>query len=616
MPDVSSGLPRDRLVSADAVARSIRSGQNVFVGTGCAEPGGLTRALESLVPGPEDVELISVFPVGRFDPASPATRRHSNRFFIAGGGHGTAGREIIDYVPIGLDKVAALLAARRLTVDVAMVQVSAPDARGYASLGIGVDLAPAALAVAKRVIAEVNPAMPRTHGDSLIHLGRIDMLVETDRPLCEFVHPAGDETMARIAAYVAAIIEDGSTLQIGMGSLPNHVLSLLGSRRDLGIHTDLLTDGVMELLEAGAVTGRRKGIFPGRIVASYCLGTGRLYDLVDDNPLFCFLPIEQVCAPETLARTGQLVAITEARAVDLAGQVCVDHLTGTFAGGPATQATFLHAAAHSPGGKPIICLRATADDGTSRIKPTLEQGDTVGIARADVHYVVTEFGSAHLFGRSVSERALALIGVAHPDHREGLLDAAKQSGLVASRQTLPSMRAYAVEAERRVRLKNGREALLRPARPIDAAGLRALFHQLSPTDAYLRFSQPIRSIPYAAMQAMCNVNEDTDVAFVATVGPREHETVIGSACYFLNRTTGLAEAAFMVAPDWQGTGLGGALQQRLREHAASHGVLGFIAETLPQNERMLRLAKSAPGRTKVEYDEDGVRVTTWFSEHA
>ncbi len=613
VPGVSSALPRDRLVSADTAVRSVRSGQNVFVGTGCAEPSGLVRALETLRPGPEDIELLSVFPVGGFDPA-PAARHHRNRFFIAGGERGTASTAMIDYVPISLDEVATLVAEGRLTVDVAMVQVTAPDARGYASLGIGVDLAPAVLAMAKRVIAEVNPAMPRTHGDSLIHLGRVDMLVETERPLGEFVHPPGDETMTRIAAYVAAIIEDGSTLQIGMGALPNQVLSLLGTRRDLGIHTDLLTDGVIDLLQAGAVTGRRKGLFPERIVASYCLGTRRLYDLVDDNPLFCFLPIEQVCAPEALARMGLLVSVTEARAIDLAGQVCVDHLTGTFAGGPATQAAFLHAAARSPGGKPIICMRATAADGTSRIKPALEEGDTVGIARADVHYVVTEFGIAHLCGRSVSERALALIGVAHPDHRAALLEAAKRRGLVDSRQTLPSRRAYAVQDERRVRLKNGREALLRPARPIDAPALRALFHQLSATDAYLRFGQPIRCLPYATMQALCNVNEETDVAFVATVGPREHETIIGSACYFLNPATKLAEAAFMVAPDWQGTGLGGALQQRLREHAIGQGVLGFIAETLPQNQRMLRLARSAPGRTKVEYDDEGVRVTTWFSE--
>ena len=286
------------MVSPETAVRSIRSGERVFVGTGCGEPRGLVRALEALHPGPDDVELVSVFPTGRFDSTLMSARRHRNRVFVGGGGHDAAGLAMIDYVAIGLDEVPALLAQGRLPVDVAMVQVSVPDAHGYASLGISVDLAPAALRAAKRIIAEVNPAMPRTHGDSLIHLDRIDVLTETECPLGEFAHPPGKEIAVNIAAYVAAIIEDGSTLQIGMGALPDQVLRLLGDRRHLSIHTDLLTDGVIDLIQSGAVTGRRKDLFRERIVASYCLGTQRLYDFVDDNPLFCFLPIEQVCAPE------------------------------------------------------------------------------------------------------------------------------------------------------------------------------------------------------------------------------------------------------------------------------------------------------------------------------
>ena len=238
----------------------------------------------------------------------------------------------------------------------------------------------------------------------------------------------------------------------------------------------------------------------------------------------------------------------------------------------------------------------------------------VGIAREDVHYVVTEFGIAYLFGRSVRERALALIGVAHPNHRAALLDAAKSRGFVSSGQTLTSMGDYAVQAERQVPLKNGVSVLLRPARPTDAPALRALFHLLTADDVYMRFSQRMRNLSDANVQSLCNVNDDTDVAYVATVGPREQETVIGSGCYFLNPATGLAEVAFVVVPDWQGTGLGGVLQQRLREHAMGRGVLGFIAEILPRNARMLRLAQSAVGRTEVTNDEDGVIVTTWFSK--
>ena len=598
--------------AAAAAVKGVRSGERIFVGTGCGEPRSLVRALDLRRPAAKDLELISIFPTGRFDPTTTEPRRHRNRVFIASHAPGAIGSALIDYVPIGLDEVPWLLAQGRLPVDMAMVQVSPPDAHGYVSLGISVDLAPAALLAARRVIAVVNPAMPRSHGDSLIHRDRIHTLIEADEPLGEYHEPPGTEPAVHIAAYIATIIEDGSCLHIGQGEVPNRVLRLLGDRRDLGIHTDLLTDGVIELIRCGAVTGRQKGLLRERIVASYCLGTRRLYDLIDNNPLFHFLPIEQVCAPDSLARLTRLVSITQAHAIDLGGQVSVDHLTGAADGGLSTQAAFLKAAARSPGGKPIICLPSTWPDGTSRICPALAGGQAVGIARTDVHYVVTEYGIAYLFGRSTAERALALIGVAHPDHRADLLAAAKQRGFVASSQTWVPTGDYAVQAERTLRLKNGKDVLLRPARPTDAAALRGLFHHLDADDVYMRFFQRMNSLPDAALQSLCNVNDESDVAYVATVGPREHEIVVGSGCYFLIPANGLAEVAYMVAPAWQGAGLGSALQQRLREHALGRGVLGFVAEVMPGNARMLRLAEAIGGRRELVRDEDGIKVTNWF----
>jgi acyl-CoA hydrolase/GNAT superfamily N-acetyltransferase len=614
MSDRIGSRPRDdRYVTADTAARSIRSGDRIFVGTGCAEPRTLVRALEELRPGPADVELVSIFPTGHFDPTEPPPRRHRNRAFL-GGGSDIDAASMIDYVPIALDEVPALLAQGRLPIDVAIVQVSVPDERGYASLGISVDLAPAAVHAAKRVIAEVNPAMPRSHGDGFIHVDRIDMLVDVDTPVAEFVLPRCGEAGIHIAAYIASLIEDGSTLQIGLGAVPDHVLRLLGDRRDLGVHTDLLTDGIVDLIRSGAITGQHKSILKDRVVASYCLGTRRLYDLVHDNPLFHFAALEQVCAPDILARSTRLVSITEARSIDLTGQVCVDHLAGVFKGGPSTQAAFMRGAARSPGGKSIVCLTCIAEDGSSRIKAALDAPEAVGVVRADVHYVVTEFGIAYLFGRTVRERALALVGIAHPEHRPALLDAAKHLGLLPADQSLVSRTDYAVQAERRLALRNGVMVLLRPAGPPDAAALLALFHTLSQTDVYTRFFRRMRSLSDADLQSLCNVNHEGDVAYVATIGPREQETVIGSGCYFLNPATGLAEVAFMVVPNWQGSGVGGALQQRLREHAQGQGVLGFVAEVLPQNERMLRLARSAAGRSTVASDEDGVKITTWFAD--
>ena len=333
---------------------------------------------------------------------------------------------------------------------------------------------------------------------------------------------------------------------------------------------------------------------------------------MDDNPRLLFLPIDQVCNPEEVARQSRMVSITQAFAIDLTGQVCVDQFEGQFYGGVSTQAAFIRGAARSPGGKPIICLASTTDDGASRIKPLLEAGDGVGIARSDVHYVITEYGIAYLFGKSIRERAVALIEVAHPRWREALLKEARQLGYVPSEQYLASQAAYLVHEERAVELKNGAKVLIRPARAADAGALQALFHRLSPDDVYTRFFRRISSLSYAELQNLCNVNHETEVAFLAVTGPRENEEVVGSGCYFLSPTTNLAETAFMVAPEWQGLGLGSALQTRLQEYAVSRGVCGFVAEILPQNQRMQRLAAAAPGRVTTVRDQDAVHVTILF----
>jgi RimJ/RimL family protein N-acetyltransferase len=497
-----------------------------------------------------------------------------------------------------------------------LLQVSPPDRRGFVSLGVSVDLTPAVLRVARRVIAEVNPAMPRTHGESFVHIDRFDAFVSVDTPVMEYHHPPADEIAEQVARYIAAIIEDGSTLQIGLGRVPNEAMRHLKSRRDLGIHSDVISDGVVDLVEAGVVTNRRKTHHRDQIVASYCLGTRRLYDFVDDNPLVKLLPIEQVCDPLEVASNARMLSITQAFAVDLTGQVCVDQFEGEFYGGVSTQAGFIRGAARSPGGKPIICLASTNADGASRIKPLLETGDGVGIARSEVHYVVTEYGIAYLFGKSIRERALALIEVAHPKYREELLTAAKDLGYVRPDQYLASQAAYPVHEERTVQLKNGTAVLIRPALASDAGALQAQFHHLTPEQVYSRFFRRVQSLSYAELQTLCNVNHESEVAFLAVTGPRENEVVVGSACYFLNSRTNLAEIAYMVAPEWQGQGVGRALQTRMQEYAVRRGVRGFVAEMLPRNARMLSLATHGPDAITTTHDEDSVHVTILFQPNA
>lgn len=607
-----------KLCSAAAAVDRIAAGSRVFVGSACGTPRSLVAALEALAAPPADVELLHFLSDGAVphDAAGHATTQYRHRAFFVGRDMRAAVRQgLAEYVPMSIARVPQLIANGRIPVDVALVQVSPPDAFGYVSLGIAVDIAPAAIAAAKLVIAELNPAMPRTMGDSLLNLDQIDCLVPVEGPVIEYAHPATDDAVVeRIARYIGGIIDDGSTLQIGMGRVTTAALKHLHDRRDLGIHSDVITDAIIPLLEQGVLTGRRKSQQRGKIVTSFAMGTRALYELIDRNPLFSFQPIEQVALPATIAAQHRMVSVTQAFAIDLTGQACVDQEGGEFYGGMAAQGEFLRGASRSEGGKAILCLAATEDGGrASRIRVRLAQGESVSIARTDVHYVVTEYGIAYLFGKSIRERAVALIGIAHPDFRAALFAEAQAAGLLPEGLALRNLHAYAVEEEQTATLADGRALLLRPAVASDADAIRQLFHSLSDGDVYTRFFRQVRSLTQTEVQRLCNVDFEHEVAFVAVTGTREDPHVVAHGFYVIDASTNLAETAFMVARDWQGKGLGKALQQRMAEHAAKRGVRGFVAEILPSNTSMIRLAKAAGGeQVSVEKGEDTVHVTTLF----
>ena len=539
----------------------------------------------------------------------PRTQYRHRTFFV-----GTDMRELVttgaaEYVPVSLAQLPTLIANGRIKADVALIQVSPPDEFGYVSLGVSVDVVMTAVRHARRVIAEVNPNMPRTYGETFIHIDSIDRLVPVADPVVEFRHPPGDEIAQRIARYIAEIIEDGATLQVGLGRIPNEALKYLTNRRDLGIHSDVITDSILDLIEAGVVTGARKSIHPDRIVTSYCIGTRRLYDYVNANPLFSFLPIEQVADADVIRRNTKMVSLTQAFAIDLTGQMCADQFEGQFYSGVSTQPEFLRGASLSPGGKPIVCLRSTTEDGAeSCIRPLLRAGEGVTVARADVHYVITEFGIAYLFGKSVRERTIALIEIAHPNFRAWLLEEAKKLGYALPEQELKNQRPYLVEEERVVKLKDNRQVLLRPARAGDAMSMKEIFYRMSQEDVYTRFFRRLNAPSFNEAQRLCSVNFETEVAFVAVTGPREGEEIVGSCCYFLNPTTNLAEVAYMIVPEWQGTGLGRAFQQRMMEFARKRGVRGFVAEVLAENSKMIALAKRACDKVSIHRDGETVEI--------
>ena len=606
-----------KVKSAANAVEQIAGGSHVFVGTACGTPRTLVGALETMPYPPADLEFVHFIIGGAVphDEQGRATTRFQHRTFFVGSEIRAAVRQgLAEYVPMSIARVPQLIENGRIRVDVALIQVSMPDEFGYVSLGVSVDVIPAAIAKAKLVIAEVNPAMPRTMGDSMLHIDRIDALVPVSTPVGEYVHPATeDQVVEQIARYISGIIEDGSTLQIGLGRVTNAALKYLVDRKDLGIHSDVITDAIIPLLEKGILTGRRKTGQRDKIVTSFAVGTRRLYDLIDRNPLFSFQPIEVVAHPTMIAAQHRMVSVTQAFAIDLTGQACADQLDGEFYGGIAGQGEFLRGASRSPGGKAIICLASTANGGTtSRVKVTLDAGESVTVARVDVHYVVTEHGIAYLFGKSIRERAVALIDVAHPQFRAELFAQAQARGLIPAGQLLNNLHDYPVEEEHTATLRDGRTVLLRPAVSSDGAEVRNLFHSLSDQDVTTRFFRAVRGLSAADVQRLCNVNFENEVAFVAVAGTRENPQIVGQSCYFIDPSTNLAETAFIVSPHWQGCGLGAALQQRMTEHAKARGVRGFVAEIMSINAHMIKLASAGSSNVRVESGGTTVKVTALF----
>lgn len=414
---------RSKLTTAREAVQCVQSGMRVHIHPGCAEPEVLVEALMARGPYVHDVEIIHILTLGRADYVAPEMEGHfrHNAMFIGSNVRDAVNEGRADVTPIFLHEIECLFERGDLPIDVSMIQVSPPDDHGFCSYGVGVDITLTATRVAKIVIAQVNAQMPRTYGDSFIHVSQIDRIVEASQPLCELRKPKSGPIEEAIGKHVAALVPDGACLQLGIGGIPDAVLANLGNHRDLGIHSEMVSDNVVPLIDAGIINGEAKNFKPRKIILGFMLGTKKLFDFVHDNPIFEFHPTAYTNDPFMISRNDNMVAINSALQVDITGQVCSDSVGPKFYSGFGGQVDFIRGAAHSKGGKPIIALPSTAKNDTiSRIVPMLTPGAGVVTSRADVHYVVTEFGVAYLHGKTIRQRAEALINIAHPRFRDEL----------------------------------------------------------------------------------------------------------------------------------------------------------------------------------------------------
>ena len=579
------------IASADQGVKRIGPGQRIFIGTGCAEPLELVTALTKRAYELPDTEIVHLLTFGDAPYAHKELTQYFrvNSFFIAENVRNIIQEGLGDYTPVFLSDLPRLFDSGQLPLDVALIQVTPPDEDGMCSLGVSVDIVKSATENASLVIAQVNPNMPRTLGNSFVHIYDIDVLVPSEMPILEVPSPQVTETTTQIAEYIASLVDDGCTVEFGIGRIPQALLGFLKGKKDLGIHTEMISDGIIDLIESGAVTGARKTLDRGRVVASFCLGTRKLYDYVHNNPLFAFHPTEYVNDPSIIRQQHKMVAVNTALEVDLTGQVCADSIGSKFFSGVGGQVDFNRGAAKSRGGKAILALPSTAQGGTvSRIVTHLSTGAGVTTSRAGVHYVVTEYGVAYLHGKSIQERALALISVAHPKFREQLMKEAIESKYLAA--SLADVEGKIMVGPKELRttylLPDGTQIVFRPVHPTDAPRMRELFYALSQQTMYYRFMSSQKIVSRQQIKDFVYIDHRNDVAIVGTLPEAHGEEIIALGNYYLDPKTNRAEVAFVVHDRWQRQGIGTFLLRYLARIARRNGIRGFTAEVLAENKGM------------------------------
>lgn len=582
-----------KLVNLQKAIGLIRRGDHIYLSAGSAVPSGIVAGLVAPDAPVGDNQILHLLTLGDAPYTRPqfAGRFRHNALFIGPNVRDAVGAGRADYTPVFLSELPALIRSGRVRIDVAIISLTPPDAEGYCAFGTHVDLGPAAIEAARLVIAEINPRLPRVPSPCRVHVDRIHAMVECDHPLPELGRIKPKPETAAIARHIAELIPDGATLQLGIGEIPDGVLTFLKDRKNLGIHSEMFSDGVMELVKAGVITGGCKSLHQGKVVAGFILGSRHCYEWAHENPHIELHPSDYTNDPMIIAQQKDMVAVNACLEIDLTGQVCSDSIGPRFYSGVGGQVDFIRGAARARHGKPIIALPSLAEKGTiSRIVPRLADGAGVVTTRGDVHWVVTEYGAVNLHGMCVRERALALISVAHPRFRPWLLAEAKRSHVVYADQIEAPLRAplYPESIESHVKTRDGTPFMIRPVKPTDERLLRDFFYRLSQDSVYQRFFAIKKYLPHETVQRFCNIDYDEEMTLVAEIDSNDVQRIVGWALYKRIPNTTLAEAAFVVDDAFQGRGIGRLLIKQIAAVAAGRGLSGFEVQILANNLRMQR----------------------------
>ncbi len=621
--DLQESFP-EKVMSSKESVKLIQPGNRVFIGTGCGEPQHLINAMVA----DKDMYDIMVYQMlsstlANFVENDDFLARFSLKlFFISWAMRQAVSVGKIDYIPNYLSRIPNLFYSGRIGLDVALIQVSPPDAFGYCSLGVSVDITRAGAASAEIVIAQVNDKMPKTRGDTFVHVDEIDYFVLHDEPIVDsyrVLNKIEDDVTKRIGMYIAEVVEDGATLQVGFGYLPNAVLRYLNKKKDLGIHTQVITDGLLPLLEEKVITNKKKTLMPGQIVASLCMGSQKIYDYVNDNPMFYFRSSDYVSNPRVIARNDNLTSISSALEVDLTGQVCADSLGNRFYSGIGDQVDFLRGAAMSKGGISIIALPSTAktkDGICSRIVANLSPGAGIATTRADVDIIITEYGIAELQGKSIYQRVMELTQIAHPQFRESLIEEAKELGYIFPDQLPPSSEdlIFLEDYKELVVLKNGKTVLFRSLFPSDEFAYRNFFYSLKKETIYRRFFHDKKVFSHTRIQEDYSaVDYRKNMFLIGLVQKKRHQEIAAMGTY-MDLGNNVAEIAFVTREDFQGAGIASYLLGKLESIAKENGFTQFAATTLSENRSMLHVFTKRYPNAKVRYEDSELSISMDFND--